>query len=366
MRQVKASFFLTLFVITASLISIPSKATTLDEFSPRPITGYPWSDAWYYYINDPQVGYFKIVFLTFLNEDTPDDKPHSYLHVVYAPADGSKKREYDYYYEDVDAKPVSGPVPWSFQFNVADVAKISEQRIELNLPDVSLSADFSNTHRHYSNDDSPGASPFGWVTSLPFVENQWFVFSMATATDYHYKDAQDEFNGKGLSYIDRGWNSGQAAGMIYLMAVAEDAKFMFSGGVDGNLPIESWAGRLITEKHDLTFTPSIKGMATSTEPKPCDASMHLEMNEGDYRVVVDSSAPLDSFYNHVTPSLTVFKSRNAVMKSMQAATTVKVYHNDELTETIDLKQSVLEFGGIHYCDKLLGKGNAKGRDHSVK
>jgi len=84
-----------------------SNATTLDEFSPRPIGGNPWSDAWYYYINDPEVGYYKIVFLTYLNESTVNDKPQAYLHVVFAPKNG-EKREYDYYFKAVTSKPVKG------------------------------------------------------------------------------------------------------------------------------------------------------------------------------------------------------------------------------------------------------------------
>jgi hypothetical protein len=249
---------------------------------------------------------------------------------------------------------------------VPGVAKISERRIELNLPDVSISADFSSEHIHYSKGDNPGDSPFGWITSLPFVENQWFVFSMATASEYAYKDAAGEYKGTGLTYIDRGWNDGQAAGMIYLMAVSDDVKMMFTGGVDGNLPLETWVGRLITPKHDLTFTPSLNGMDTDSQPAPCDASMKLSMREGDYRIEIDAEAPLSTFYNHVTPSLTVFKSPNAVMKSMQAETIIKVFHKGELAETINLPQSILEYGGVHYCDKLLGQGLAKGRDRSAR
>lgn len=353
------------FMLFAHVYSMSSSATTLDQFSPRPITGYPWSDAWYYYINDPDVGYYKIVFLSYLNEDTEDNKPHAYLHVVFAPLEG-EKRQYDYYYDNVQAKPVAGDVPWAFEFNVPGAAKISEKRIELTLPDVEIAADFSSQHLHYSTGDNPGDSPFGWITSLPFVENQWFVFSMATDAKYAFKDAQSSHQGDGLTYIDRGWNDGQAAGMIYLMAVSEDVKMMFTGGVDGNLPLETWVGRLITPRLDLQFTPSIDGMDTDSRPSPCEASMALTMHEDDYRVEINADAALSTFYNHVTPSLTVFHSPNAVMKSMQARTTIKVFHKEALIETLHLPQSILEFGGVHYCDQLLGKGLAEGRDRSVQ
>ncbi|NIB42143.1 hypothetical protein HBA55_21230 [Pseudomaricurvus alkylphenolicus] len=346
--------FKLLFLICA--ISSAS-ATTLDQFSPRPVHGFPWSDAWYYYIHDPDVGYFKIVFLTFLNQDTGADKQEAYLHVVFTPKTG-QKREYDYYYKDVVAAPVNGDKPYSFKFEVPGAAKINESSIELNLPDVSISAQFKDEHIHYSNDENPGASPFGWVTSLPFVENQWFVFSMATETQYRFKDHWAQHSGHGLTYIDRGWNDGQAAGMIYLMAVSEQVKLMFTGGIDGNLPIESWAGRLITPKHNLTFSPSIKGWDTTTKSDICASWMEVQMIEGDYRVKIVAEAPLGSFYNHVTPSLTVFQSENPVMKSMSAKTSVEVYKNDRLVETVSVDQSILEYGGSHYCDKMHGKGQA--------
>jgi len=336
-----------------------SNATTLDEFSPRPIGGNPWSDAWYYYINDPEVGYYKIVFLTYLNESTVNDKPQAYLHVVFAPKNG-EKREYDYYFKDVTSKPVKGEVPYAFVFEVPGIATIDEDSIDIRLPDVSIQATLTGDHLHYAAGGNPGASPFGWLTSLPFVQNQWFVFSMATPTRYTFRDAHAQHRGEGLTYIDRGWNSGQAAGMVYLMAVSDDVKMMFTGGADKHLPIETWTGRLITDKYDLTFTPSINGMAADANFSPCGGTALIEMNDDGYRVSIDSRASLDTFYNHVTPSMTVFHSENPVMKSMQARAVLKLFRDEELLDTYEIDQSVLEFGGIHYCDKLKGKGQAKG------
>lgn len=339
------------------LFSQASWSSTLDEFSPREATHNPWSDAWYYYIHDPKVGYYKIVFLTYLNEETPDNQPHAYVHVVLAAKDGST-REYDYYFNEVVAKPVAGDSEYAFSFEIPGVASINEKSIALDLPDVSIKADFSADHLRYSTPEHPNVSPFAWLTSLPFVENQWFVFSMATPAQYQYRDAEHQYQGSGLTYIDRGWNSGQAAGMVYLMAVSEELKLMLSGGTDGKLPMEIWAGRLISEQHDLTFTPSINGMAAHTDFNPCEGKARVEMQEGDYRILVQSAAPLASFYNHVTPSLSVFHSKNPVMKSMQATATVEIYKDETLLDSITLEQSVLEFGGLHYCDKIRNKGLA--------
>jgi hypothetical protein len=333
------------------LLCLPNtalQATELAQFAPQVPTKNPFSDAWYYYIHDEQVGYYKITFLAYLNDETPDNKPHAYIHVVYAAKSG-EKRYYDYYFEQLETSRGTGKHPWSFEFNVPGKAQISEDRIALTLPGVSLEADISDQHQHYWQHDNPGASPFGWLTSLPFVENQWFVFSLGTPTRYRYTDAQVSHSGEGLTYIDRGWNSGQAAGMVYVTGVSPEAKFMFTGGTDGKLPIETWVGRLITAQHDLTFPVSLKGFGTENALDPCAASATIEMEQDDYRVVVKSTAAPGSFYDHRTPSVTVFNAPNAVMKSMHARANIEVYKQEQLVEALAVDQSLLEFGGVYYC-----------------
>ncbi|RYD47970.1 MAG: hypothetical protein EOP83_27200, partial [Verrucomicrobiaceae bacterium] len=57
----------------------------LGAFCPQTPFGSAWSDYWYYYINDPDAGFFKIAFMTFISDQTDPTRQSAYLHVAFFP-----------------------------------------------------------------------------------------------------------------------------------------------------------------------------------------------------------------------------------------------------------------------------------------
>lgn len=330
----------------------PTSDTSLSKFQPQPTHGNPWSDTWYYYINDEKVGYFKIAFLTYLNDRTEARKQHAYLHVAHTPING-EKREYHYYSDAVISEPVKSSLPYAFKFIVPDVATITESTLDLHLPKVAINVTLSDHHRHYFNGGNGAASPFiGETGSSYSTKSHWFVFSMATPARYSYKDNFAELSGTGLTYIERGWSSGQAMGFSYIAAVSEQASLMLSGGMVDDSGNEVWAGKLITGTSEIVFLPFSKGHVANSNIDSAEARLNIDIEEGDHRIKVRSHAPLAEFYNQVTPSLTVFHADNSVMKTMNAKLDIELYKNDQLIESIQLNQSILEFGGLRYCQEM--------------
>ena len=326
-------------------------STSLANVRPHPPTADPFADSWYCYVNDPAVGYVKIAFLTYLNEDTADGRQHAHVHVAHAPLDGPR-REYDHWYEDVVAEALPGESPTAFRFVVPDAVAIDDSAISLTLPDVEVDARFVGPHHHYFDEPHAASSPFfGRTDSLPDERSHWFVFTLGTPTDYRYRDADAAYEGRALMYVERGWSISQAHGFCYLMAVSEQAKLMLVHGMAddrGGL----WAGRLVTPDHDLTFLPFGGDQHVTSDLDSSAARADVTIGTGEHEARVASRAPLGDFYDSGTPSLTVFGAEHPVAKTMNAALEVEVRRDGSVVERISLPQSILEFGGVLYPTEL--------------
>ena len=352
MRWLTAALALcaSLFFVPAFAAEVDQPGTFLEDLRPHPPQKAPWSDAWYYYIHDPDVGYFKITFLHYLTETSALDEKNAYVHVVYAPKDGEEK-VFDYFYDDFTAE-ATETSEHGFRFAIPDVAEITESEIRLTLPDLTLTAQISDQHTRYfdrAKDDNPGRSPFRQLSELPFLENQWFIYSLGTPATYEYQDNEVHHQGGGMTYIDRGWNSGQAASFAYVIATGEDTKLMLTGGYDGNFPLEIWVGRLKTAKRNINLPPRIKGLSVFTDIDPCAGTGEIFIGNFKDQFRVKVKAPVDSFYYHTTPSVTAFNSEHPPFKSMNAKIEIQVYQYFFPVEKIEIDQGLFEFGGALHC-----------------
>jgi hypothetical protein len=148
-------------------------------------------------------------------------------------------------------------------------------------------------------------------------------------------------------YVERGWSVRQAHGFCYVMAVSDEAKLMLTCGMPDD-DTEVWAGRLVTADHDVRFLPFAGDQRVASEIDATHGRARIEIEQGPYTVHVESAAPRSDFYDQVTPSLTVFGVDTPVAKTMNARLHLEVHRDGTLVESIDLPQSILEFGGVLY------------------
>jgi hypothetical protein len=197
--------------------------------------------------------------------------------------------------------------------------------------EIELDVDLLGQHVPYFPPPDETANPFLGPGS---GEGSWQILTLGTPVRYRI----DGHEGEGTLFTERSRSRRQAYGFTYLMAVSAAATVVLTCGQPDETT-EVWAGRILTAGHDLTFLPLDSRVTAELGPGRADVTLARD----DVTVRVTSQAPLDSFYDSVTPSQTIFGAPNPVAKTMQAALRLEV--GDEVVE---LPQSILELGGVRY------------------
>ena len=308
--------------------------------------GRPWSDHWYWYCRDPEVGMLKVAWLRSLDE--VDESPRAYVHVAFDPADGGPSRQYDHHAEHHRCGPTEGPVG-SYLFEVADVARFSASSVLVTLPEVTAEIELTGPLLPYFDGDTPGASPFlGDLTPSASDQGHWMITTLATPSRYRFRDEHTDVAGQGTTYAERGWGIAQAPAFAYAVAVSDDVHVVTAGGgLDGH---EMWAGRVQFGDHDLVVVPVREGHTGSAALDPVAGTARIELTDGAHDIVIEASADPGRFYDHTTPSRTVFDAAHPVMKTMDASLRVTVRDPDGNTATASVEQAILEFGGANHRD----------------
>jgi len=329
------------------MLPVFSYATTLSDLQPHSTTGKPWNEQWFYYFNDPLVGYYKISFQTFLYKDDETSKERGYLHFVYTPLEGEIKT-YDYFYDDVSLGAVEDS-EYGYYFKIPGVADINENSIKITTDDFSFSSILNGEHTHYWK-LNPGASPYSLIGELPFVANRWFTFSLASSAEYSFSSDYSHHEGQAVSYIDKGWSTSQAANYAFVMATEESSQLMLAGGSDEGLPIELWSARFISENNNITFLPSVNGLSVKRTLEPCQGKMEIVFKGIGKSLIVRASADLDDFSDSHVPSTHVFEAEYPSSKTMNANIEIEVRRWGQVVERKSFQQGALEFGGGMHCN----------------
>ena len=319
-------------------------AEALAAYRPRTPAGSPWADYWYCYVNDPEVGFFKVAFLTYLGVGTGTAQQAN-LHIAFYPLDGDR-RDHDAFSDTVRID-AGTDAPHGFRLEVPGAAVITDRRIELTLPEASITVELDSDHTHYWNGCNPANSPFTTETdAAPRDESHWFIYTLGTPTRYAYRDATTAHHGEGHAYIERGWSSDAPPGFTYLVATSERAKLMLvEGGESSGLGPEFWAGLVIIGDHELRLVPGVDDHTVSGEIDPGGRRVAVEVTQGPYRLELQAAAAPEDFYVQATPSQTVFGAEHGVLKTMDATLDIALRRDETVVERVSLPQSILEFAG---------------------
>jgi hypothetical protein len=297
-------------------------------------------------VNDPTLGYLKVAWMSYLNDETAGGPQHGYVHLAVAPIGGGR-HEADRWSGEVVSEAVAARGPEGFRFDVPGCAAIDERRIAVVLPELAVTVHLDGRPLPYFPAPHEEASPFLGPGAPPGGTSHWMVHTLATPARWRLEDGDGRREGLGLLYAERGWSVRQAHGFCYLMAVSERAKVVVTCGMADDTN-QVWAGRLLTDEHDLTFLPFDEDVEVTSDLDSGAARAGVTFRRDDLEVRVASEAPLTDFYDQVTPSQTVFHAEHPVAKTMQARLQVEVVQDGEVVERVDLPQSIFELGGVLY------------------
>ncbi|NRD75243.1 hypothetical protein HQQ94_18855 [Shewanella sp. VB17] len=339
-----------ILLLSLTFISTLSWSTTLADIKAHePTSRKTWAEQWFYNINAPGVGYFKISFQTYIAPDSLDGKEKSYMHLAFTPLHG-KTVKYDFFYNDLILQHPDGSD--AFYYEVPGIIVADDEKIIINHPDFNFSMNYNGPHKYYWPGVNPGQTPFGIIPELPGVGGKWFLYTVKTSVLYRFNDGEYNLQGTGYTQVDKGWyDKESSAGMIYTMGLSDDVAFMFTGALLGNTNIEMWAGRYVSQDYDLVFYPAFKGLSVKREIDACAGTLHVELSKLDKKLIIDAQADPESFYIQNFPAVIIFGGEQNYMKSMQARIQLNVYHFGQLEETLDLPQALLEFSGPFTCNE---------------
>ncbi|WP_020409598.1 hypothetical protein [Hahella ganghwensis] len=347
MRQLSRFLFLVLFL---HLCFTPVHATDINDLAPHQPTGDQWSEQWFYNLNDPENGYFKVSLQTYISPDSPSQL-RGYVHFARADRNGLTTT-YDYFSDDVVVEKVSGNQGDSFRFQIPGVVDADENSLQLSLPEVQFQMSWVGIHTPYWQLVNQAQSPFGILSEFPGVGADWFIWTMKTPTQYSYADDNHQFSGYGYTNVDKGWSDKEAYGSyIYAMTVSESYQFMLSGGSPKSSSIEMWAGQFRAPGETITFLPKFKGLGVKRWFNACEGSFSFELTKPGRKVILEAQSNPQSYYDATVPSQVVFGAEKPIMKTMQARFHLKIYHWGTLVEETTIPQGLLEFAGDAYCDE---------------
>ena len=336
-------------IIILSLTPILNWATTLaDMKAHNPTSTKTWAEQWFYNIADPTVGNFKISFQTYIAPDSTDGRERAYMHLAFTPLSGTTIK-YDLFYDDVILQ--HPDKLGEFYYEVPGIIVADEETLSITHDDFNFSMSWQGPHNRYWKGINPGQTPFGIIPELPGVGGKWFLYTVGTEVKYNFSNGDTAWSGLGHAQVDKGWyDKESSAGMMYTMGLSDELYFMFTGAALGNSSIEMWAGRYISDNHDLIFYPAFNNFSVKREFDSCKGNLHVEFNKIGKKLLIDAKAPIDTFYSLNFPSVIIFGGEQSYMKSMSAEVNFQLYSFGKLKEKIHIPQALLEFSGPFYCN----------------
>ncbi|GAA5443172.1 hypothetical protein Misp06_01348 [Microbulbifer sp. NBRC 101763] len=344
---IKLRYFLFASVLIFS--HIKGYATTLDDVKAHnPTSDKTWAEQWFYNIAVPDVGYFKVSFQTYIAPNFSDPIPKAYIHLAFTPINGESVK-YDLFLDEVILTHPDDP--GKFYYEVPGVLVADDEAIWVNHENFNFSMRWNGEHHHYWHGLNPGQTPFGIIPEIPGVGGRWFLYTVGTPIQYSFHDGTQSLMGVGYAQLDKGWyDKESSAGMAYSMGLSDKLYYMFTGAKLGNSDFEMWAGRYISDEHDLIFYPAFNNLSVKRVIDSCSGFMRIELNKIRYKLVVEAKADINSFYPLEFPSVIIFGGEQRYMKSMQANVNFSLYKKGDLVETVTMPQALLEFSGPLACD----------------
>lgn len=326
----------------------------------------PWFEGWYTRLSDHTTGRSMAVIVAShlpkgefyqIGKDYP-----GYINVLINEGDGAPTKSFTVFpeksrtlinnqYVSSNPDPLSAP---NFRWEAPGVGYITESHIELTLPgEVSIKID-TNTRIPFNKNDT-NAVPEGPIANID-LPLRWYIHSLGSSASYEYQLLAEGIsleNGTGFAHQEKNWGTQFPIGWIWGQGINNDNSSQFVASralVDFKLfVLDAWIIAFRNESIAWDFRFDMQGIKLVDNIDACNAEATMEVIHYGKRLVLEFSAPPDSFGDVSIPTENGFQPASGG-ESFVADVNIKAYENGVLIAEEFYTNAALELGASFYCN----------------
>ena len=369
----KFLYFIFLFsFLVANLYTQHAFATSI--FGPHtPPPKGPWFEGWYVRLTDiKEHRSVAVITTTQLNPDEAfktGKGSSGYLAILVQNGEGQPTQSFESFPQKTFIRTQGKDLSLKAAINNADFTWeapqygwLSPEGFDLRIPgQVEVKARLSEGKpwsRYFKN-----WGPEGFGSFMPLIPLHWFVQSLSSHADYYLKmrDAKGtttEINSQASAHIEKNWGKTFPKSWVWLQAddVGHGKSLALAGGVlkMGPLNIKTYLAGYKSKKIDAEFQiGQLLDLTYTDKIDPCSGTYEVEMQNGEYRMIIKAHADPKSFSTVSIPTLKGYQKKGA-QESFSTEISVEVHNNNwvrdlispsSLLERTVFKKGALEFGG---------------------
>lgn len=335
----------------------------------------PWFEGWYTRITDVDgKRSVAVIGASYLPEGMsycPGLKMPGYLAVLISEGEGDITRVYETFPQNTTFIQWEEPlfensyfmIPGDFEWSAENYGRITQDMIEINMPGV-LDVSVNSFHNPIPwNSIIHGLGPEGLIQFLCLAPVHWYVFSIGSDTDCYrlsiHGDIEYEiFSGMGYVHQEKNWGKAFPPSWIWAEGINHDntSQFALSGGKlgPGSYLPEAWLVGYRSPCVHWDFRPSIFGTVFESVINACSGYFKLTARNHRRRLVIEATAPVETFSPVSIPTVSGFEPDGAV-ESFSATVEISAYWSSlsEREILIDRRffyNAGLEFGSGFMCE----------------
>jgi hypothetical protein len=362
----------TLLVSTGLMLSCRKSgfSGTKSPMDPHFHENGPWFEGWYTRIVD-HAGQrdFAVIVGSFVRQGVKfSDSPlEGYVALVIHDHKTGKTETVEGFPERTELQASGEPVTKNpddksnanFRWQADSFGSMTQDSIDLKFPSGEVfKAQFSSTRPIFP--DQPWVGPEGLAAKLPFIWSHWFIYSLASDTNYQFSKGSTQITGRAVSHMEKNYGSGFPNSWIWLHAISENGANRLSLA-GGPAPVsliqpEVWSAIFKTEKIDWVFLPGIKNLTVTRDIKPCDGEFQITILNPLKKLEIRAKGLRSDFVGIATASPQGWVKAGA-HENYNAHIEIDAYElnllgQQTLVQHVSADNSVLEFGGTHRCPTM--------------
>ena len=335
----------------------------------------PWFEGWYTRITDVDgKRSVAVIGASYLPEGMsyyPGMKMPGYLAVLISEGDGDITRVYEVFPQSTTfvqwEEPLFGNsycmIPGDFEWSAENYGHITQDMIDINIPGV-LDISAASFHNLIPwNSIIHGLGPEGLVQCLCLTPVHWYVFSIGSDTSYYRLSIHGDIDyeiSSGMGYVHQEKNWGKAFPPSWIWAEGinhnNTSQFALSGGKlePGYYLSEAWLVGFRSPYVHWDFRPSIFGTVFESVINACSGYFKLTARNHRRRIVIEATAPVETFSPVSIPTVSGFEPDGAV-ESFSATVEISAYWlslpgGEILMDRRFFYNAGLEFGSGFMCE----------------
>jgi len=333
-----------------------------------PPKGGTWFEGWYTRITAPFSGASFAVLGASVRG--ANDHASGYLMVLYNPPGSSKTFVREFFPQKTliwcNGQPCENTSALEpdadFAWEAPTMARITQNSIIIDIPGEISAKVSMRKPIPWGNPSWPNWGPEGVGSFLSFLPLHWFVYSLGSESEFNVSILNDDqsitrYQGKGFAHQEKNWGSAFPPAWIWSEGISPGNRshFALSGGLleYAGLSVTTWLAAFSSSRAVVSYSPVQLGISYTTEFDSCTGKFKMVASNISSTMVVDASAPMDSFAPVSIPDAATGEFVRGGKESFTATVNVAVYDKGgyrspptHLTpvDQVVFEKAALEFG----------------------